>query len=160
MGVTKNLIKCVMTVYEGATMKISTPGGNSTAIKWSSGTVQGCQLSPTLFNICLKPFLRRLEQPETSSTFLQLGFPVEEEWGEVITTNVGAYADDLIRYSAKRDGIDQMLDALAELCRCTHMDVNAKNCVSVFQTWDYQGIPEETVIRFKMKKFVHGMVDE
>jgi hypothetical protein len=82
------------------------------------------------------------------------------EDGEVIRTNVGAYAGDLILYSASRDGIQQMLDALAEFCKYTHMDVNVKKWVSISQTWGPKDELEQQCLPFKMKKYGHGMVHE
>jgi hypothetical protein len=118
MGLPDILIDTVMNIYEGATTVIQVPTGVTGPIKWKSGTVQGCPLSPTLFNICLESFLRLLERPE----FKQYGFEVMKpgpndrpEEREVVTSvNVAAYADDLILFSGTREGAQAMLNALAD----------------------------------------------
>jgi hypothetical protein len=93
MGLPDIQVDTVMNIYEGATTTIVVPTGTSEPINWRSGTVQGCPLSLTLFNICLKSFLRLLEKDE----FKQHGFRVLDKYGnEVTSVNVAAYADDLI----------------------------------------------------------------
>jgi hypothetical protein len=95
MGLPDILIDTVMNIHEGATTVITVPTGTTGPIEWKSGTVQGCPLSPTLFNICLESFLRLLEKEE----FRQYGFEVRDRFGNPVTSvNVAAYADDLILY--------------------------------------------------------------
>jgi hypothetical protein len=132
MGLPDILIDTVMNIYEGATTVIQVPTGVSSPINWKSGTVQGCPLSPTLFNICLESFLRLMDRPE----FRQYGFKViDKNDNEVTSVNVAAYADDLILYSETRDGAQAMLDALADFCNYSGMEVNVSKCVSVSITW-------------------------
>jgi hypothetical protein len=133
MGLPDILIDTVMNIYEGATTVIAVPTGVTGPINWKSGTVQGCPLSPTLFNICLESFLRLLERPE----FKNYGFEVRDRQGlNVITSvNVAAYADDLILFSGTRDGAQAMLDALADFCNYSGMEVNVNKCVSVSITY-------------------------
>jgi hypothetical protein len=148
MGLPDILIDTVMNIYEGATTVISVPTGVTGPINWKSGTVQGCPLSPTLFNICLESFLRLLERPE----FKDLGFEVRNRSGEVVTSvNVAAYADDLILFSGTRDGAQAMLDALADFCNYSGMEANVTNCVSVSITFQ-DGIREDQYQPFYMRK--------
>jgi hypothetical protein len=125
-------IDTIMNIYEGATTIITVPTGTSEPIKWKSGTVQGCPLSPTLFNICLESLLRFLDREE----YRQYGFRVQDKFGNPVTSvNVAAYADDLILFSETRDGADAMLRALADFCNYSGMEVNTSKCVSVSITW-------------------------
>jgi hypothetical protein len=64
MGFPTVITDLVKNIYTDNSSKISLVGGNTPFMPWSSGTVQGCPLSPTLFNICLESFLRHLEKPE------------------------------------------------------------------------------------------------
>jgi hypothetical protein len=64
MGLPDIQIDTVMKIYEGASTVITVPMGTSAPIDWKNGKVQGCPLSPTLFNICLESFLRLLEKEE------------------------------------------------------------------------------------------------
>jgi hypothetical protein len=142
------LIDTVMNIYEGATTVIQVPTGVTGLINWKGGTVQGCPLSPTLFNICLESFLRLLERPE----FKEYGFEVRDINGNKVTSvNVAAYADDLILFSGTRDGAQAMLDALADFCNYSGMEVNVSKCVSVSVTFQ-GGVREDQYQPFYMRK--------
>jgi hypothetical protein len=62
----------VRNIYTDNSSKISLMGGDTPFIPWASGIVQGCPLSPTLFNICLDSFLRRIQKTD----LLNLGYLV------------------------------------------------------------------------------------
>jgi hypothetical protein len=154
MGLPDILIDTVMNVYEGATTVIAVPTGVTGPIKWKSGTVQGCPLSPALFNICLESFLRLLERPEYKS----YGFEVRKRSpdgfnpGDLVTSvNVAAYADDLILFSGTRDGAQAMLDALADFCNYSGMEANVAKCVSASITFQ-DGIREDQFEPLYMRK--------
>jgi hypothetical protein len=141
-------IDTVMKIYEGATTVITVPTGSSEPINWRSGTVQGCPLSPTLFNICLESFLRVMEREE----YRQYGFRVKDSFGnEVTSVNVAAYADDLILYAETREGGQAMLDALADFWNYSGMEVNVSKCISVSITWA-DGRREDHYQPFLMRK--------
>jgi hypothetical protein len=131
MGIPDVIVDPVMNIYDGCETVIVTNAGPSNPIPWTSGTVQGCPLSPVLFNICLEPLLRALNLPE----FTKWGFPIEiQEEGkpdEVLRVNTAAYADDLIPYSEFGDGINEYLKLLAKYCNYAGMKVNVKKCVSL-----------------------------
>jgi hypothetical protein len=159
MGLPEEQIETVMNIYRGAKTVIAVPTGTSSPIDWKSGTVQGCPFSPTLFNICLESFLRRMEREE----YLNLGYPVNVPkldidgrviFGEVETiwTNAAAYADDLILYAETREGAQALLDALAEFCCYSNMQVNVKKCVSVSITWDEARNRSDECRPFLMRK--------
>jgi hypothetical protein len=135
MGLPDNLVDPVMDTYDGCETILSLNTGVSSPIPWTSGTVQGCPLSPTLFNICLEPLLRALERPE----LVELGFLIEiTEDGkpdEVIKINTAAYADDLVLFAEHGDGIRTFVDLLAKYCNYTGMRVNVKKCVSLSETY-------------------------
>jgi hypothetical protein len=148
LGLPPAQIETVMKIYEGASTRIVVPTGTSEPIEWKSGTVQRCPLYPTLFNICLEPFLRLMEKPEWKS----LGFAVSDTLGSAITqTNTAAYADDLILYATTRDGAQKMPDALADFCLYSGLTVNGKKCVSVSITWN-GGIREDAYASSLMRK--------
>jgi hypothetical protein len=80
MGLPDVQIKTVTKIYEGASTVIAVPTGESQPINWKNGTIQGCHLSPTLFNIGLESFLRLLEKDE----FKQHCFRVLDRAGNVV----------------------------------------------------------------------------
>jgi hypothetical protein len=121
-----------MDIYDGCQTVIVTPGGQSEPIDWRSGTVQGCPLSPALFNICIEPFLRAMELKE----FKDLGFPIQVENGSTIRINTAAYADDLILFAENGEGMRKFLDLLAKFCCYTGMKINVKKCVALAELWE------------------------
>jgi hypothetical protein len=62
MGFPSATVEPVRDIYMDDRSKITLTGGQTDFIPWQSETVQGRPLSPTLFNIRLKGFLRRLEK--------------------------------------------------------------------------------------------------
>jgi hypothetical protein len=122
MGIPAEIVNPVMDIDDGCETVIVTPGGQSEPISWTSGTVQGCPLSPALFNICIEPFLSVMEQKEYRSK----GFPIQVESGEEIRSNTAAYADDLLLYAGTGDGTRLYLDFLAKFCNYTGMKINVK----------------------------------
>jgi hypothetical protein len=114
-----------------ATVRSHHLGGQSAPIDWRSGTVQGSPLSPALFNICIEPFLRFMEQ----EAFKKLCFPIIVESGAEIRIDTAAYADDLILFAESGDGMRTFLDILAKFCNYTGMKINVKKCVALADLW-------------------------
>jgi hypothetical protein len=135
MGIPDNITNVVMNVYDGCETVLSLTSGVSKPIQWTSGTVQGCPLSPVLFNICLEPLLRALDRPDMVAKGFPISVQVDGKPDEEIRVNTAAYADDLILYSDHGDGIREYLDLLAKYCSYTGMQVNVKKCVSLFETY-------------------------
>jgi hypothetical protein len=69
----------------------------------------------------------------------------------VTETNVAAHADDLILYSETRDGAQMILNALADFCNHSGLDVNTKKCVSISIPWN-GGVREDYYAPFVMRK--------
>jgi hypothetical protein len=124
MGIPTTVTELVRNIYTDNSSKVSLIGGDTPFIPWASGTVQGCPLSPTLFNICLESFLRRLDKPE----LLNLGYTVAVDNGEV-KINAAAYADDLILYTETHEGMETPIKHLEAFCKYAKMKVNADKCV-------------------------------
>jgi hypothetical protein len=148
MGLPVVQVETLMKIYQGATTRIVVPTGMPEPINRKGGTVQGCPLSPTLFNICLESFLRLLEKEE----YQQYGFRVLDRAGnEVTSINVATHADNLILCSESREGAQAMFDALADFCNYSGMEVNTKKCLSVSITWS-KGHREDQYQPFMMRK--------
>jgi hypothetical protein len=131
-GIPEDIVNPVMDIYDGGQTVIITPAGQSEPINWRSGTVQGCPLSPALFNICIAPFLRTMQQ----EAFKKMGFPITVESGETIRVNAAAYTDDLILFSESGDGIRTYLDILDKFCNYTGIKINVKKCVALAELWE------------------------
>jgi hypothetical protein len=132
MGLSFATVELVRDIYTDNRSKITLTGGETESIPWQSGTVQGCPLSPTVFNICLEGLLRRLEKADMKE-FLY-GIPMQD--GTTIKINAAAYADDLILYADAHEHMEIMLTLLGQFCTYAKMKVNAEKCVSISQVWN------------------------
>jgi hypothetical protein len=79
MGVPDNIISHVMDIYKGCETVINVPTGESQPIEWRSGTVQGCPLSPALFNIWQEPLLGQLDEPKYKNLGLEWWWKMEKK---------------------------------------------------------------------------------
>jgi hypothetical protein len=147
MGFPTVVTDIVKNIYTDNSSKISLVGGDTPFIPWSSGTVQGCPLSPTLFNICLESFLRRLETPD----LLRLGYRIPLKEGNGININAAAYADDLILYTDTHENMCILLKYLEQFCEFAKMRVNSEKCVSISQIWSGRKTPEADMNPFYIK---------
>jgi hypothetical protein len=98
----------VRDIYTDNRSKITLTGGETEFIPWKSGTVQGCPLSPTIFNICFEELLRRLEKADMK----EFGYGIPMEDGTTIKINAAAYADDLVLYADAHEHMEIMLAIL------------------------------------------------
>ena len=86
MGIPEGLIEVVRDLYEGASIVVRTPAGDTCPIPiMGRGTMQGDALSPLLFILYIEPLLRWLAEGNRAYRF------------KTSSQHVGplAYADDL-----------------------------------------------------------------
>jgi hypothetical protein len=95
----------VRDIYPDNRSKIALTGGETEFIPWQSGTLQGCPLSPTFFNICLEGFLRRLEKDDMKDRC----HCIHLDDGSAVKINAAAYEDDLILYSESHQDMEVMI---------------------------------------------------
>ena len=96
---------------------------NSDFFPQGSGVIQGCSLSPTLFNIYIKELARALEQSAAP------GFTLLES-----EVKCQLFADDLVHLSLTKKGLQQHLDLMHRFCEIWALTVNlSKTKIMVFQ---------------------------
>ena len=125
IGLPKNLIKSIMNSYDGSCTRIISNGRRSEKIEFGKGVKQGCPLSPTLFNLCIEPLLRRLNQSANEYGYHWFG----------TSTSVQAYADDVILFSDSEEGMNNLIDTVERFCKYAgNMFINAKKCTTFAYT--------------------------
>jgi hypothetical protein len=115
MGIPQDTVDIIKDLYQGASVTIKTPRGNTPPIPiQGKGTVQGDTLSPLLFIIYIEPLLRWLKKD-------QIGYRIK-------TSNhtIGplAYADDLAIVTERPEDIPVQARTLEKFCTWAGIKVN------------------------------------
>ena len=122
IGFDKLFVKSIMSSYKDCATKIVLNGGMSEAILFGKGVKQGCPLSPTLFNICIDPLLRKLNDMAVVDGY---------HWYNE-ATSVQAYADDVILFSDTEQGMCNLIKTVEDFCHYAgDMVINPKKCSSL-----------------------------
>ena len=121
LGIPEEFIDTIRDMYDGCRTRMTTGQGTSRPFLMNRGVKQGCPLSPTLFNCCIEPLLRRLNQRAARD-----GYHVA---GEAIA--VLAYADDVLLLSDTEEGMNNLLRLTEEFCEYAQLTVNAQKCRSL-----------------------------
>lgn len=85
-GFSKDFIHCIQALYSSPTARIKVNGSLANSIILQRGCRQGCPLSPTLFNLFIKPLAQAIRQ-ETGLNGISMG---GEEY------KISLYADDVL----------------------------------------------------------------
>ena len=121
LGIPEEFIDAIRDMYDGCKTKMTTSQGMSRPFLLNRGVKQGCPLSPTLFNCCIEPLLRRLNQRAARD-----GYHVA---GDAIA--VLAYADDVLLLSDTEEGMNSLLRLTEEFCEYAQLTVNVQKCRSL-----------------------------
>ena len=93
-------------------------GENSRPINIKRGVRQGCPLSPLLFNICLDPLLRTIEENHKND-----GYSIEEN-----SFCIQAFADDVILISDSVENMKKIINTCNKFCEKSGMTISSKKC--------------------------------
>ena len=113
IGVTGNFYNIIKTMYEDVTYKVKLPSNLSQSFTTSCGVKQGCNLSPTLFNIFVNDFPDSLGEVSDH--------PIDIDG---IKLNCILYADDLMLISETAEGLQNCLNKLDSYCQQWSHSVN------------------------------------
>ena len=108
----------IKSLYKDSITNISGRSGRSEDVYLRRGVKQGCPLSPLLFNICLDPLLKLINEENEEA-----GYKVEDN-----TFIVQAFADDVILVSGSRDGMSDIIKTCERFCNLTGMKIAPQKC--------------------------------
>ena len=112
-GVSVKFTKLIKDMYSQLRCCVSLPNGISLPFASLIGLKQGCNLSPTLFNIFINDLVDKLDPILCHSPCLN-----------GLYVNCLLYADDVVIISESKEGLQQALDKVSEFCYAWHLKVN------------------------------------
>jgi len=97
---------------------------------------QGCPLSPTLFGLYMDGLFEYLQSVEGGSG-------PQLSSGQRVPAHM--YADDIVLTSTTTEGLQRLINATAQYCRCKGMPISpAKTAVVVFRSKSHKAAWEHT----------------
>ena len=135
-GVGGKIYDIIKSMYAGNKCSIRIGNKRTHSFTQSRGVKQGCNLSPTLFNIYINELATKLQQSSAPGVILD-----DEEIKLLL------YADDLVLLSPSLQGLQESLNLLEQLCQTWALVVNMeKTRTMIFQKRSKsQGTPNLTL---------------
>ena len=129
-GFSNDLINIIQDIYNDNTTCIEVDGSRSENIPQRRGVLQGCPLSPLLFNCCIDPMLTHLERFNKNDGISYL-------WQDKHYTVVAqAYADDLVLVANDETSAQNMIKELVEYCRKTSLTIAPHKCTAIVEGFE------------------------
>ena len=120
MGIEGTYLNIVKAIYDKPTTNILN-GENLKAFPLSTGTRQGCPLSPLLFNVVLKVLATAIRE-EKEIKVIQIG---KEE------VKFSLFADDMILYiEHPKDTIRKLLELISEFSKVARYKINTQKSLA------------------------------
>ena len=129
-GFNNDFIQIIRSIYSDNQSIIEVNGTKSDKIPWRRGVIQGCPLSPILFNCCLDPLLWGLETQNHHD-----GVTIKNPHSKV-SFRALAYADDVILVSYKLDSLNNMIRTLQDYQVFSKLSVAPKKCTLMSRSYD------------------------
>ena len=124
-GVHGNFIKVIQSMYKSLKSCVKTPQGLTEVFDCSTGTRQGCILSPLLFTLFLNEYIDMIKDATCQGVYVNEFLP---------NLMVLLYADDLVQCADLPGRLQQQLNILADFCDKWCMKVNLeKTNIIVFR---------------------------
>ena len=116
--------------YKNGTTRVHVGSNCSESIDIHKGVKQGCPLSPLIFNFCMNPLLKAIDE-------LGEGYNIENDDNRQQRNSIGtkvsiqAYADDIVLFSSTREGMLRNIATLETFLQYSKVNVNAEKCHSI-----------------------------
>jgi hypothetical protein len=148
-GIHGNILKILQSMYSQLTSCVQSNTGLTDMFKCTTGTRQGCMLSPFLFIVYLNQYITNCDD-NCKGIYVDENFP---------NLNILLYADDMVHLSDTIGQTQNQLNILSQFCSNFGMKVNLnKSKIMVFRNggplkdnekWFYNGEKVETVTYYK-----------
>ena len=122
MGIEGTYLNIVKAIYDKPTVNIILNGEKLKAFPLSSGTRQGCPLSPLLFNIVLEVLATAI-RGEKEIEGIQIGKEA---------VNLSLFGDDMILYiDIPKDSIRKLLELISEFSKVAGYKINTQKSLAL-----------------------------
>lgn len=111
------LQEVILNCYAKVTTRFRTGGGLTNEVRVNAGILQGCRLSPILFNLCIQPVIDALNEQQ------ELGFEVSEKRRCCV-----AFADDFCIISKTKSGLQKLVDIFNRTIQAIGLKLNFNKC--------------------------------
>ena len=129
-GMPQSFIQIVKDIYTDNTTVIDVNGKRSEKVPIKRGVLQGCPLSPLLFNCCIDPLLTHIERYNKHDG-------ISFEWEDKsYTMTTQAYADDLVLIANSKEAAERMINSLETYCNMTGLVIAPKKCNAIVEGYD------------------------
>ena len=123
-GLSTKFVQIIMNLYSRTKSRVKLKDGLTEYFSTLVGTRQGCNLSPSLFNIYINDLFNDLSDPKCDPLSI----------GDTLI-NVFAFADDLVLLSNSPKGLQHCLDLFGQYCTKWKLVINmTKTKILVFNT--------------------------
>ena len=124
MGIEGNYLNIVKTIYDNLTANIILNGEKLKAFPLTSGTRQGCPLSPLLFNIVLEVLATAIREEKEIK-----GIQIRRE------VKLSLFAGDMIMYIENtKDSIRKLLEVISEFNTVAGYKINTQKSLAFLYT--------------------------
>jgi len=119
IDIPKQIRGVIEDTYNKGTTVINLDKLDSTEIRINKGVKQGCPLSPLIFNFCMNPLLKELQDSGK-------GYKVGNR-----TIAAQAYADDIILFAETRRNMNILLEIVERFTAYSRLVINTHKCHSL-----------------------------
>ena len=121
------LINIIDDIYTDNFTVIDVNGSRSSKIPNKRGVLQGCPLSPLLFNCCIDPLLTNMERFHSHDG-------ISYTWEDnTYTITTQAYADDLVIIANSLESANRMITSLERYCNMTSLNIAPSKCLAMVE---------------------------
>jgi len=125
-GFGNEICRVVRSIYENNFTTVEVNGTKSERLPWRRGVIQGCPLSPILFNCALDPLLWKLTKDNQKD-----GVIIRDRNGNEITINAQAYADDVVLVSPTVESMNNLIYSTRDFAEFSKLTVAPQKCISM-----------------------------
>ena len=125
-GFTGTFKDIIQDLYMNTSTQFDVNGHRSAHVAWKRGVIQGCPLSPLLFNCALDGLLYTLERRS-----LVCGIEVQLNNDDPQYIFAQAYADDVVLIAKSKDKMEQLINNTFAFCTQHGLTVAIEKCHSI-----------------------------